>query len=75
MKASNMNPDQTAPKGAVSDLGPYCLPYRLPKNISRQDEHTTKDVTGELKVNYYYSLIWRPVFLSSVYLQALARMC
>ena len=30
-----MNPDQTAPK-EQSDLGPYCLQYRLPKNISRQ---------------------------------------
>ena len=30
-----MNPDQTAPK-EQSDLGPYCLQYRLTKkNISR----------------------------------------
>ena len=28
-----MNPDQTAP-WEQSDLGPYCLHYRLPKNIS-----------------------------------------
>ena len=34
-----MNPNQTAPYG--SDLGPYCLQYRLPKNISRQEEQTT----------------------------------
>ena len=26
-----MNPDQTAPK-EQSDLGPYCLQYRLPIN-------------------------------------------
>ena len=31
-----MNPDQLAPKTAPrSDLGPYCLQYRLPKCISR----------------------------------------
>ena len=28
------------------DLGPYCLQYRLPKNISRQEERTTKVMTG-----------------------------
>ena len=28
-EANNMNPDQEQ-----SDLGPYCLQYRLPKNIS-----------------------------------------
>ena len=31
-----MNPDQTAPK-EQSDLGPYCLQYRLPKNISTKE--------------------------------------
>ena len=43
-----MNPNQT--KGAVwdqSDLGPYCLQYRLP-NISRREKQTTKVVTGRL---------------------------
>ena len=33
------------------DLGPYCLDNRLPKNISRWEEQTTKVVTGELRVN------------------------
>ena len=28
MKASTMNPDQTAPK-KQSDMGPYCFQYRL----------------------------------------------
>ena len=32
------------------DLGPCYLPYRLPKNISR-NEKMTKVVTGRLKVN------------------------
>ena len=32
MEANNMNPDQT---WELSVLGPYCLKYRLPKNISR----------------------------------------
>ena len=30
MEANTMNPDQTAP-WEQSDLGPYCLQYRLPK--------------------------------------------
>ena len=34
VEANNMNPDQTAPL-EQSDLGPYCLQYRLPKNIRR----------------------------------------
>ena len=29
-----------------SDLGQYCLQYRLPKKISRREEQTTKAVTG-----------------------------
>ena len=31
-----MNPDQTAPR-TQSDLGSYCLQYRLPKYISRRE--------------------------------------
>ena len=34
MEANSMNPDQTAPRKR-SDLGPYCLQYRLAKNMSR----------------------------------------
>ena len=30
-----IDPDQTAPK-EQSDLGQYCLQYRLPKNISKK---------------------------------------
>ena len=37
MEASNKNPDQPAAK-EQSDLGPYCLQYRLPKNLNRQEE-------------------------------------
>ena len=33
MEANNMNPDQTQ-----SDLGPYCLQYRLPKKVSRRED-------------------------------------
>ena len=47
MEANNMNPDQMAPE-EQSDLGPYCLQYRLPKTISRRNEQTTKVVTGRL---------------------------
>ena len=45
MEASNMNPDQTAPKREQSDLGPYCLQYRQSKNLSRQEGQTTKVMT------------------------------
>ena len=31
MEANTMNPDQNAPD--QSDLGPYCLQFRLPKYI------------------------------------------
>ena len=37
-----MNPIQTA-------LGPYCLQYRPPKNISRCEEQAIKVVTGGLR--------------------------
>ena len=40
-----MNPDQTDP-----DLGPYCLQYRLPKNISSHEEQKTKVMIGGLRV-------------------------
>ena len=43
-EANTKNPDQT-------DLGLYCLQYRLPKNISRQEKQTTKVVTGRLRVH------------------------
>ena len=45
MKANNMSPDQT-------DLGPYCLQYKLPKKISRQDRQRTEVVTGGLRVKW-----------------------
>ena len=47
METNNIDPDQTAPKQKQFDLGPYCLQYRLPKNIiiSRQEEQMTKVVT------------------------------
>ena len=38
MEANNLNPDQTE----QSNLGPYCLHYRLPENISRGEEQMTK---------------------------------
>ena len=34
MESNNMNPDQTAPCEQY-DLGPCCLPYRLPENINQ----------------------------------------
>ena len=37
MKANNMNPDQTAPN-EQSDLGLYCLQYRLPKKMRGTDD-------------------------------------
>ena len=41
-----MNPDQTAPSWEQSDLGPYCLQYRLPKNVKPTRELWTKVVIG-----------------------------
>ena len=41
---TTMNPDQTATL-EQSDMGPYCLQYRLPINISRQEKQTTKVVS------------------------------
>ena len=34
-----------------SNLDPYCLQYRLPKNISRPEEQMPKDVTGRLRAH------------------------
>ena len=50
-----MNPDQTA----QSDLGPYCLQYRLPRNISKREEPTTKVVTSGLMVNMLGKRYWQ----------------
>ena len=49
-EANNMNPDQNAPQGEQSDLGPFCLQYRLVKN-RRREEQMTKDLTAGLRVN------------------------
>ena len=42
-----MDPDQTAPKWEQSDLGPYCLQYRLPKytsiQVSRQQSYNWRE--------------------------------
>ena len=56
MEANTMNPDQPAP------LVSYCLKYRLPKNISRQDSRlvgggpvTLKTTVSFLKSSAHYS--------------------
>ena len=53
-----MNPDQTAPK-EQSDLGPYCLQYRLTKNTSQREEQTTKVVIegGGFKVIFFFAFL------------------
>ena len=48
MEANNMDPGPWE----QSDLGPYCLQYRLLKSIRRQEEQTTKVVTDGLRVNH-----------------------
>ena len=48
-----MNPGQTA-HWEQSDLGPYCLQYRLP-NISRREDQTTEVVIGGL---WIYKIKW-----------------
>ena len=40
-----MTHDQTAP----FNLGLYCLPYKLPKSISRREEQMSKVMNGGLK--------------------------
>ena len=40
MEGNNINPEEQ------SDLDTYCLQYRLPGNISRQEEQITNVVTG-----------------------------
>ena len=45
MKANNINPREQ------SDLGLCCLQYKLPKDISRQEEQTTKNVPGRKMVS------------------------
>ena len=45
IEANNINPNYQF------DLGPYCLQYRLPKNIKQMREQATKVVTGGLRVN------------------------
>ena len=41
IEANSVDPEQTAPIGAVSDLGPHCLPKRLLYHFSRQEKQTT----------------------------------
>ena len=48
MESNNMNPDQTAPR-EQSDLGPYCLKYKLPKI-----EQTTEVLTGWRRVKWLF---------------------
>ena len=44
-----MDPDQTVP--LQSDLGPYCLHYKLLNNTSRREKQTTKVVSGQKVCN------------------------
>ena len=53
MDANNTDSDQTA--WEQSDLGPYCLQYRLPKIIGRQEEQTKKVLNGGLKIKLGHS--------------------
>ena len=41
LKASFYHGSKHNEQWEQSDLGPYCLQYRLPKNISRGEEQTT----------------------------------
>ena len=36
-----------------SDLGPYCLQYRLPKNISRREEQKIKGLMIFIHLNIF----------------------
>ena len=51
-----MNPNQTAP-----DLGPHCLQYGLPKNISRRGVQMSKVVTdgqGQAFISQPKHMLW-----------------
>ena len=43
--SDTMSPNETASK-EQSDMSPYCLQYRLHKNISRQVKQTARLLTG-----------------------------
>ena len=45
-----MDPEQTAPM-EQSDLGPYCLPYRLFKHFNRLEKQMTFVAIGALRGN------------------------
>ena len=47
MEVNNISPDQSL----TWRLGPYCLQYKLPKKVNRQEEQTTKVVTSKLRVH------------------------
>ena len=48
MEANTMDPDQTAPLWEQSDLGPYCLQYKL--EHKQMNEQMTKVRTGRNRV-------------------------
>ena len=56
MAASNIISDHTAPKS-----GPYCLQYRLPKNLSRQEEQTSQDRLAMVDVRFDHSIFNRQI--------------
>ena len=52
METNTMNHDQTAPL-EQSDLGPYCLQYRLSKNLSRRESRQQQVITGKRRVKLF----------------------
>ena len=73
MEANSMNPDQTAPKG------PHYLQYRLPKNISRQEEQMIKScdwcAKGFHSITFIYKLIQNLVIFRSCAMLRLLETC
>ena len=53
MEANPMNPDQTTPR-EQSDLGPYCLQYRLSKVCKQIREQMTIVLNGGKRVYRYF---------------------
>ena len=76
-EANNMHPDQTAPR-EQSDLDPYCLEYRLPKNIRRRACHKIRRVNAftplalgtVLIAEYFFLVIFFRIFRIFVFQSA-----
>ena len=71
MEANNLN---SMFQKEWSDLGPYCLQYWLPKNISRE-EKMTKVMPGEIRVNSLDADLFCMFFVFSSFFKKVFKFC